>query len=98
MTRTHWEVIKWIGNICLLLSTITMISPHVASTAITPWALFLTGNLIWLADSIHIKSWPWICIAAFLAVWDTIIIISRLTGVQFFAILDKIIPMLDTLP
>lgn len=98
MTQTHWEIIKWTGNVALLLATFTMISPQVASTAVTPWALFLLGNLIWLADSIHVRSWPWVYIAAFLAMWDMLIIISRLTSTQFFSILDPMITILNTLP
>lgn len=98
MTHSQWETLKWIGNICLLLSTVMMISPHVASSSITPWALFMIGNVIWLADSMHIKSWPWIWIALFLASWDAIIIISRLTGVQLFGILDILTPILNTIP
>lgn len=98
MTQTHWEILKWVGNVALLLATLTMISPHIAATAITPWALFLMGNLIWLADSIHIRSWPWVYIAAFLATWDTLIIISRLTGTEFFSILEPIITIINVLP
>lgn len=98
ITRSRWEAVKWLGNICLLFGTLVMISPVVASTAITPWVLFLLGNLIWLADSIYIRSWPWVYIAGFLATWDTLIIVSRLTGTQFFSILDSLITTLSVLP
>lgn len=98
MTRTQWEVLKWAGNIFLLLATLTMMSPHAASSSITPWLLFLMANIIWFADSVHVKSWPWASIAAFLGTWDILIMVSRLTGVQVFSILDPLITIIDKLP
>lgn len=98
LTDKQWEVIKWTGNMCLLLGTIAMISPTVAATAVTPWVLYLIGNLAWLLDSIHVRSTPWIYIASFLAFWDVILIISRITGFYVFQVFDPIIHILNNLP
>lgn len=98
MTQTHWEILKWTGTTLLLLATLVMLSPTVASTAVTPWVIFLASNAIWFADSVHVKSWPWATVALMLGLWDTLIIISRLTGAQFLSILDPFIVMLNVLP
>lgn len=98
LTDTHWEVIKWTGNVSLLLGTIAMISPTVAAVAVTPWILYLIGNLTWLADSIHTHNKPWIYIASFLAFWDVLVIISRVTGFYIFQVFDPIVHLLNNLP
>lgn len=98
LTPAQWEAWRWVGNICLMLATLTMVSPHVASAAITPWALFLMGNIIWFIDSVHQKSLPWASIAAFLGLWDILIMTSRLTGIQMFGTMDTLISWLNLLP
>jgi hypothetical protein len=98
LTPQQWEVLKWFGNVCLILGTIAMISPQVASTAVTPWMLYLLGNGTWLADSIHTRNKPWIYIAIFLMVWDVLTITTRITGVHVFSVFDPFITFLNILP
>ena len=81
--NTRWEVIKWLGNVCYVLSTITMLNPTTASTAVTPWMLFFIGNLIWMLDSWYERNWPWVSLALFFMAWDVVIILTRLYNVTF---------------
>lgn len=92
------EALNWLGTGCFLLGTISMVSTHAASVAYTPWLLYMIGNVIWLIDSIRQKQIPWATIAAFFVIWDTLIIASRVIGMQVFDALRPLINILETLP
>jgi len=76
----HWEKVKWIINAFYIAATLVMINPELASKSIVPWVLFLIGNIIWMIDSVMLKNIPWIWMAGFFVVWDTILILSRIYG------------------
>ena len=88
------ETLKWFSNICYMFGTILLLSPKIAATAITPWCIFILGNTVLFANFINQRSWPFICLSIFFFIWDGIIIMSRLSGIEY---LDFLIPFLSIL-
>ena len=95
---TRRDISNWLGTFCFLLGTISMLSVHAASVAITPWIVYMGGNFAWLYDSLKNKQIPWATIAAFFVAWDALIICSRLFGFEFMSYLQPLITILDKLP
>lgn len=98
MSHSFWTYAKWFANICFMLATISLLSPHVASVSLFPWIAYLLGNGVWVMDSIHHKNWVWVWMAGFFSVWDVLLIITRLFGVEMFVILEPLVKILETLP
>lgn len=90
MTKINWERIKWLANICFIVSTVLMLSPKIAATSCVPWAIFLVGNLVWGIDSARTKNYPWLTLAVFFGIWDSLIFTARLYNIE---ILEYITPI-----
>lgn len=75
---TIWEKLKWFAAACFVVATIMMLSQYLAAKSTLPWIAYLVGNAIWMADSIHIKNWPWVSLSAFFVLWDVVLIVDRL--------------------
>jgi len=89
---------KWLANACYVLATVSLLSPLIASQALFPWIAYLIGNVVWMGDSYTNKNWPWFSLAVFFCVWDALLIVTRLIGVQFFSILEPLVTLLEKLP
>ena len=98
LTPSQWNATKWIANVCFLIATVAMLSPTVAATAITPWAIYLVANGVWMWDSAIAKNWAWVWLAMFFCVWDVLLIVTRLFGFEFFAFLQPLVNILERLP
>ena len=95
---TRREVFNWFSTFLFALGTLALLSPHVASVAITPWVVFLTGNVIMLVDSIHRRNTPWVWLSTFFIVWDILLIASRMCSMDVFSFLAPFVSVLDKLP
>lgn len=98
MTPSQWNITKWVANVCFLIATIAMLSPNVAATAVTPWAIYLVANCVWMWDSVVAKNWAWVWLATFFCVWDLLLILTRMLGVEFFSVLQPLVHILERLP
>lgn len=94
----YWVYAKWFANLCFALATVSLLSPHVASTSLFPWVTYLIGNGVWTVDSVYNKNWAWVWMAGFFSVWDVLLIITRLFGVEVFSILTPLVHILEKLP
>lgn len=74
-----------------------MISPVVASTAITPWVIYLLSNAVWLIDSIIRKNPPYVALSLFFCIWDILLIASR-RGVDVLEFMQPFTILLERLP
>lgn len=92
-----WVMIQWASTAGFVLATIIMISPVVASTAITPWVIYLISNSIWMVDSIIRKNWPYAALSLFFSVWDVLLIASRM-GAEVLVWLQPFVSLLERLP
>jgi hypothetical protein len=97
-SHRFWVYVKWSANVCFTLATISLLSPITAANALFPWVAFLLGNVIWTIDSYSHKNWPWFAMAGFFGIWDVLLIITRLCGVEIFSILNPLIQVLEKLP
>lgn len=95
---TKRDFFNWISIICFIIGTLSMLSPIAASTLLTPWILFLLGNFIWLADSVHSRKTPYICVSSFFIVWDSLLIVSRIFGPSVLDFLTPLITIIEMLP
>lgn len=98
MSKRLWGAWSMCGTMCMLLATLTMLSPHAASVAITPWVIFLIANIIWTVDNIRSKMWTWTTLGVFFIGWDCLLIYSRLYDPKVFSILEPIITIMERLP
>ena len=89
---------KWFANVCYVLATVSLLSPMIASQALFPWIAYLLGNAVWMSDSYTYKNWAWFWLAVFFCVWDVLLIVTRLFGLQFFSILEPFVTLLEKLP
>ncbi len=71
------EILKWVADLLFLSATMMMFSTRLASKSVWPWILFFTGNLIWMADSIMTKNYPWIVLSAIFMILDGGLIFIR---------------------
>ena len=94
----YWGIAKWGANVMFVLATISLLSPTTASHAVTPWLLYLIGNIVWCADSYRHRDWPWVNISAFFIVWDTLILVHRITGGAVLEFTQPLITILEKLP
>lgn len=94
MSNKIWEVLKWCSNLCYIIGTVLLISPYIASHSITPWCIFITGNIVLFINFICQRNIPFICLSIFFFVWDGLIIMSRLTGTEY---LNWLLPLITTL-
>ena len=76
MSSKIWETMKWLSNLCYVFGTILLLSPHIASIAITPWCIFILGNTVLFVNFIRQRNWPFIVLSIFFFVWDGLIITS----------------------
>jgi hypothetical protein len=93
MTETIWKVLKWFGVFCFSLSTLIMLNPHVAATSITPWALFIVGNIIWVCWA-YKKDWALFGLSSFYLTWDIMLFASRYMP-HLFDSVQPIIKMME---
>lgn len=91
INKTSWEHIKWLANVCFIVSTMLMLSPSIASTSLTPWILYLLGNTIWGVDSYVNRNKPWLFLASFFCVWDILVIFARIFDVEILNYIQDII-------
>ena len=91
-----WNTLKWFGVVCFSVATMIMLNPNVAATSITPWALYLTGNIIWLVSSFR-SDWALFGLSSFYFTWDIMLVISRYYP-DFFNFAQPIINSLEVLP
>lgn len=94
INNKYWESLKTVCTICYILGTIMLLSPKIAAEAITPWSIFLVGNSIQFTNYILQRNIQFMVLSIFFFIWDTLIIISRLTGTKY---LDVFIPLLTIL-
>lgn len=92
------EILNWFSTSLFVIGTISLISPHVAAVAISPWIAFLIGNIIWLVDAYCNNNKPWIAVSSFFIAWDILLIAARIYGMDVFSFLHPIITILETLP
>lgn len=95
MTNKIWEALKWISNLCYMFGTILLLSPAIAAHAITPWCIFIVGNIVLFINFIHQRNLPFICLSIFFFMWDGLIITSRLTGTEYLSLLLPFISILE---
>jgi hypothetical protein len=93
MPETVWKVLKWFGVACFSLSTIIMLNPHVAATSVSPWALFIVGNVIWASWAFN-RDWALFGLSAFYFTWDVMIFASRYIP-HLFDFAQPIIKMME---
>jgi len=94
MPNKTWEILKWGSTLCYVIGTMLLLSPYIASVCITPWIIFIMGNTIQFTNFVHQKNIPFICLSVFFYFWDSLIIVSRLTNIEYFSI---IMPLITTL-
>lgn len=94
MNATH----KWLANTLFVFAMVSMLSPVVAATAVTPWVVFFLVNLIYLFDATKHKNWPWLSLCVFCGAWDILLVISRIAKTNVFEILAPIVAILEQLP
>lgn len=92
-----WNLIQWASTSGFIIATVMMISPLVASTAITPWVIYFISNFVWLIDSIIRSNWPYATLSLFFCVWDMLLILSRV-GSDIFVYIQPLITLLERLP
>ena len=92
-----WHLIQWISTAGFIIATIIMISPLVASTAITPWVIYLISNFVWLIDSIIRNNRPYATLSLFFCVWDVLLILSRM-GYNILEYAQPLVILLERLP
>ena len=93
------HVIKgWLANTIAVLASVTMLSPLAASTAVTPWVLFLIMNLIFVWDAFASKHWSWLALCCFCASWDILLILSRSTHLDVLGVFNPLVTILEQLP
>lgn len=76
--RKTFEVFKYASAVCMMIATLLMFSPHLASASVWPWILYLFANTIWLLDSYASRNKPWLLISIGFCVLDAMLIIARL--------------------
>lgn len=76
--RTCYEVVKYFAATLMMIATLCMFSPHLASASTIPWILYLIANAIWLYDSRKEGNKPWVTISLGFVVLDVMLIIARL--------------------
>lgn len=96
MSNIYWEAAKWFSNICYIMGTIMLLSPTLASTAITPWCLFIMGQVIICTNFVCQRNWSFVVLSVFFFIWDTLIIIQRLTSSDLFITITPILSFLET--
>jgi hypothetical protein len=93
-----WKVIKWTSVAGMVAATVIMLSPVAASTAVTPWILYLISNWVWCYDSYMWKNYPWMWLSIFFCAWDVLLVTSRLMDLSLITFLNPVIVLLDKLP
>jgi hypothetical protein len=95
---TRFELMKWVANILYIISVVSMLSPTVAAHSYSPWIIYFVANVIWLIDCIRENNRPWMIQAIFYLVWDTVMFISRVYGVEVLSYLQPLVHLLEFLP
>lgn len=95
MTQTHR---KWIANAMMVTAMIAMLSPTAASTAVSPWVLFVWVNIIYGYEAVVSRDWPWFWLCLFCGSWDALILFARITESSVFGFLDPLVALLSQLP
>lgn len=98
MTPSQWNTTKWVANVGFIIATIAMLSPTAAGKSITPWAVYLVANGVWMWDSVVQRNKAWIWLASFFCVWDVLLILTRMFGFEFFTVLQPLVNILEMLP
>lgn len=92
-----WEAAKWFAAFCWLLATLLMFSPKIAAESILPWATFLIGNFIWVADNIRLKNIQWIIPGLVFCALDIGLICSRVYGMNITKYFQPILTIIERL-
>lgn len=92
------DIQKWLANTLFVFAMVSLLSPVVAATAVTPWVVFFLVNLIYLFDALKHKNWPWLSLCVFCGAWDILLVVSRITKTNVFEILAPIVAILEQLP
>jgi hypothetical protein len=95
-SQKTWRVLEWFGVACFSFSTLIMLNKHVAAFAVTPWILFIVGNIIWIGSTFR-RDYPMFSLCLFYFTLDCLITISRYYP-HFFDLIQPILTLLDTLP
>jgi hypothetical protein len=98
VSDTIWNVLKWVAVLLLMFATTILLSPHVAATAITPWAIYIVGNVIWMTYAYRQRDWALISTCAYYFAIDTVIVYSRMFDPHLLASLQTVLSVLDKLP
>lgn len=99
LITTHaWVYAKWFANLCFMLATVSLLSPHVAANSLFPWITYLIGNGVWTIDSVRNRNWAWVWMAGFFTIWDVLLIVTRLFGIEIFSMLTPLVAILEKLP
>lgn len=75
---TVYEGVKYFAATLMMVATLCMFSPHLASASVLPWILYLIANAVWLYDSREQGNKPWVMISLGFVVLDVMLIIARL--------------------
>ena len=86
---------KYLANVCYIISTLIIISPHIAAASLLPWKLYLVGNLIWAIDSLMLSNWAWFWMGSFFVVWDAIIITTRILNIELLPYFEPAIKIIE---
>lgn len=95
MSSKIWEMTKWFSTMCYVFGTMLLLSPVIAATAITPWIIFIIGNTIQFTNFIHQRNIPFMCLSIFFYIWDSLIIVQRLTSNEIFSIITPLITLME---
>lgn len=91
------ETIKWVGALFLFFGTLLLLNPTIAASSPIPWIILALGNLLWIFDSVRIKSWPWVFIGICFIILDCIIITSRIIEIELVNYISPIFEPLEKL-
>ena len=98
MSPRFWEIVSWMSAACTFFAAGAMINPQVAATAYTPWILYITGNILWFADSIRSRRWPWATLSFVFILLNVLTLAARTAGTSFFEHIQPIITIMENLP
>lgn len=98
MTSRFWQTLRWIAIFGFVFSTIMMLSPHAASISITPWILYIVGNLVLTLAAFTAADWPLFTLCLFYFILDVLILLTRVGNYHLFDTIQPLLTILDKLP
>ena len=73
-----------------------MLNTDVAATHVSPWALFIVGNVIWASWAFK-KDWALFGLSSFYLTWDIMLFMSRYIP-HMFDHVQSIIKLMEIFP